>query len=141
MRYVTYDDTGNLTGCYLQDVHPDHLSHHIMVSEEYAINWPAYKANVVRNGLELAPPVVSPVVVPTEVSRRRGLQALLISGVTEAMIEVAIEAALSGLQRDLAMIEFRTSQTFERNRPLVLAIGGAMGLDLDDLFTLAGSLP
>jgi hypothetical protein len=141
MRYVTYDEAGNLTGSYLQDVHPDHLSHYIPVSDEIGLNWTAYKANVVRNGVEPAPPVVPPVVVPDEVTRRRGLQALLISGVTEAMIEAAIEAALTGLECELALIEFRTSQTFERNRPLVLAIGGAMGLDLDELFTLAASLP
>lgn len=127
---------------YIRNGSPFDISIRQLIGDvNYAALWFADPVNRAEHGItEAEDPPVDPV-VPQEVSRRRGLQALLISGVTEAMIEAAIEAALSGLQRDLAMIEFRTSQTFERNRPLVIAIGGAMSLDLDDLFTLAGSLP
>jgi hypothetical protein len=107
----------------------------------YAAFWFADPTNRAEHGITEVEDPPPEVVVPSEVTRRRGLQALLISGVTEAMIETAINGALTGLNRDLALIEFRTSQTFERTRPLVIAIGGAMGLDLDDLFILAGSLP
>lgn len=56
MRYVTYDETGALTGCYLQDVLPEHEAAHIEMPEVDALNWPAYRANTQRDGLELAPP-------------------------------------------------------------------------------------
>jgi hypothetical protein len=114
---------------------------HVIGDVQYPAGWFLNGENRAAHGVtEVADPPPVPV-VPQEVTRRRGLQALLISGVTEAMIEAAIEAALTGLQRELALIEFRTSQTFERTRPLVIAIGGAMGLDLDELFILAASLP
>lgn len=54
MRYVTFDQDGNLTGCYLQELAHDN---HIEIDEATAKNWAAYKANAQRNGVELAPPV------------------------------------------------------------------------------------
>ena len=57
MRYVTYDPTGNLTGCYLQDLHPDHADNCIPVSEDIAREWANYRANEARDGVEPAPPV------------------------------------------------------------------------------------
>lgn len=82
-----------------------------------------------------------PVVVPQKVTRRQGLQALLLIGVTVPMIEAHIEASeMTDLQKGLALIEVRDSQDFERNRPLVVSIGTALGLDLDELFTTAASL-
>lgn len=81
-------------------------------------------------------------VVPSEVSRRRGLQALLLErGITESAVETAITSHLDGIERDLALIEFTTSQTFERYRPLVIQMGALLGLDLDALFIKAASLP
>ena len=57
MRYVTFDQDGNLTGCYLQElVHADYIE----IDEATAVNWAAYKANAQRNGVELAPPVTQP---------------------------------------------------------------------------------
>jgi hypothetical protein len=80
-------------------------------------------------------------VVPAEVTRRAGLQALLLEGVTEAMVEAKIEELLVSPDKEMALIEFRASQVFQRNRPLVMQIGTAMGLDLDALFISAASLP
>lgn len=78
---------------------------------------------------------------PEEVTRRQGIQALLLEGVTEAMVEAKItEMVTDPLQRDLALAEFRTSQVFQRYRPLVVQIGPALGLDLDALFIKAKSL-
>lgn len=55
MNYVTYDEAGNLTGAYIQDVLPQHQPTHIEVSPEIYDNWTAYRANAARNGVELAP--------------------------------------------------------------------------------------
>lgn len=79
--------------------------------------------------------------VPQSVTRRQGLQALYLAGVTEAMIEAKIIELLDGNERALALIEFRTSQTFERNRQLVIQMGAAFGLDLNAIFTTAHSIP
>lgn len=55
MRYVTYDETGKLTGCYKQDLHPAHAARYLEVSREIAASWPLYCMNSARNGVELAP--------------------------------------------------------------------------------------
>lgn len=90
------------------------------------------------------PPGPVPVTVPLEVSRRRGLQALFkMYALKEADILATIEAhpTLSDDDKYLARVEFQTSQTFERYRPLVMLMGEALGLDLDALFVCAGNLP
>ena len=139
--YVTYGPDGSLAGCYRQVVHAAHVDNHIMVDESITQAWPNYRANAARDGLEpLPPPEPVPPPVPTEVTRRQGLQALRIKGWTEAMIEAEIAKDPDPMRRDLALIEFRASQTFERNRPLVIAMGAALGIDLVELFTLAASL-
>lgn len=79
-------------------------------------------------------------VVPQTVTRRQGIQALRRRGVTEAMVETEIAKIADEMTRDLALIEFRTSQIFERYRPLVLTIGTALGFDLDELFIFADGL-
>lgn len=80
-------------------------------------------------------------VVPEEVTRRQGIQALLLEGVTEAMVEAKIiELITDPLQQALALAEFRTSTVFQRYRPLVVQIGPALGLDLNAVFTVAASL-
>lgn len=143
MRYVTYDETGKLTGCFLQDLHPDHVEVHIAVDEAIASNWTAYKANLERDGLELAPVVEPAPAVPQQVTRRQARQALRMNDLLDA-VPLAIAAIPDALQRDLATIEWEDSLNFERNRPLVIAIGGALGLDaagLDALFVQAGALP
>lgn len=63
MRYVTYDPTGKLTGCYLQDLHPDHADNCIPVSEKIAREWANYRANAARDGVEAAPPAPVPMEV------------------------------------------------------------------------------
>jgi len=44
MRYVTYDEAGNLTGCYLQELRPDHAAAHIEVTEDEARDWLKHRA-------------------------------------------------------------------------------------------------
>lgn len=83
--------------------------------------------------------------VPTSVTRRQGLQQLRIEGYAEAQIEALIPTLpISDLAKDLALIEFKTSQVFERNRPLVATLGAMLGKDsawLDTMFINAAKLP
>lgn len=92
-------------------------------------------------GLFTSPPP-PPQEVPQEVSRRRGLRALFeMYGLKESDIEAhIIEAVTNEAQQYLAVSEFRTSQTFERHRALVVMMGTMLDLDLDALFIYAGKL-
>ena len=55
MRYVTYDQTGELTGCYLQDPPAEHVECMIAVDEVMALDWVSYRTNAARDGLEPLP--------------------------------------------------------------------------------------
>lgn len=55
IRYVTYDPDGTLTGCYLQELHPSHADHYIIVPESLTMYWVNYRANAARDGVELIP--------------------------------------------------------------------------------------
>lgn len=61
MKYVTHDDTGALTGAYIQDLHPDHEGIYIEATDDQLTNWVRYQANANFDGLELAPP---PAIIP-----------------------------------------------------------------------------
>jgi hypothetical protein len=84
-------------------------------------------------------------IVPQSVTRRKALQQLLIEGYTEADIEALIlQLPVSDLQKNLALIEFRESLEFERNRPLTLQMAVLMGKDeawLDRVFIDGDKLP
>jgi hypothetical protein len=97
---------------------------------------PEEAAEIVARQAAVATPTV-----PAEVTRRAGLQALLLEGVTEAMVEAKIEELLTSPDKEMALIEFRASQVFIRQRPLVIQIGTALGLDLDAVFIRAAALP
>lgn len=89
----------------------------------------------------VAPPPPPPV-VPQVVTRRQARQALLIAGKL-AQVQPAIDAIADPLQRGLIQIEWDDSQTFERQRPTLIALATAIGLDdaeLDALFTTASTL-
>lgn len=60
MEYVTYDENGNLTGSYLQDLLPEHEGVHIEVDDAQRAAWTTFRANNTRDGLELIGPVVAP---------------------------------------------------------------------------------
>lgn len=81
------------------------------------------------------------VVVPREVTMRQARQALILAGLDEA-VEAAL-AAMPGTPGKLARAEWEHSQTVQRNRPLVLQMGTALGLtsaQLDQLFITASQL-
>jgi hypothetical protein len=85
--------------------------------------------------------------VPAAVTRRQARQALLLKGVLDD-VPVAIAALDDGTPEGnqkmrLAQIEWEDSLEFERARPLVIEIAGAIGLDaaaLDQLFVTAAGL-
>lgn len=82
--------------------------------------------------------------VPHSVTRRQALQQLRLEGITEAQIETQIMALpITDLQKDLALIELRESQFFERNRPLVATLAAMLGKDdaqADEMFINASRL-
>ena len=77
--------------------------------------------------------------VPQTVTRRQALQALIRRGHDDDVAS-ALSAIPDPIHRKLAQAEFAASSVFERQRPLVLSIGAALGLDLDDLFIFAATL-
>jgi len=58
MRYVTYDESGSLTGCYLQEIAPDHANNYIEIDEALANQWANYRANDDRSKITELPPAV-----------------------------------------------------------------------------------
>lgn len=80
--------------------------------------------------------------VPASVSRRQARQALHIRGLL-SQVPALLETITDDMQRELAKIEWEDSLDFDRNRPLVIQIGLALGLDeegLDELFIFAATL-
>lgn len=73
--YVTFDESGNLTGSYFQLLQPEHADCHIEVDEAQRLNWCAYRANEARDGLEELPPAVPP--APTVPEYVAAVQAML----------------------------------------------------------------
>lgn len=55
MEYVTYNESGALTGNYSQDLSATHADGYIEVTSEQRKNWTAYRANDARDGIEIAP--------------------------------------------------------------------------------------
>lgn len=87
-------------------------------------------------------PSMVPEVVPGSVSRRQFRQALLLAG-RFADVEVAVDALQDPVQRELVRIEWNDSQAFEHERPLVITLATALGIDksgLERLFIAAGRL-
>lgn len=98
-------------------------------------NPPAHGDDIWLNGAwDAAPPVV-----PQIVTRRQALQALILRGVDDD-VDAALSTISDPIQRKLARVEFDASTVFERHRPLVVSIGAALSLDLDELFTFAATL-
>jgi hypothetical protein len=91
---------------------------------------------------ELPVYVVPPSTIPQSITRRQARQALLLAGRLD-LVQPAIDAISDATQRALMQIEWMDSQEFERSRPSLIAIGGAIGLDaagIDALFVQAAAL-
>jgi len=106
------------------------LPYHIIQSDPL---WPMAQAIAADMGDELlfepAPPAPpAPPLVPAITARQLRL-ALLGLGLTGAQVEAQI-AAMPGTpaQREAAMIEWEYATTYQRDHPLVVALGAALGL-------------
>lgn len=81
-------------------------------------------------------------VVPQSVTRRQARQALRLANKLH-LVQPAIDAIADDLQRGLMQDEWDESLTFERQRPSLIELAEAIGLnadDLDALFITAGRL-
>lgn len=56
MIYVTYDQDGNLTGFFIQELRAEHAECHIELQGEPVPSWTSYQANAERTGIEVVPP-------------------------------------------------------------------------------------
>lgn len=113
------------------------LSEHVQDLAQFEIGPPATPDRVFAGSEEVMPPRV-----PSRVTRRQARQALALAGLFAA-VQPAIDAIPDPQQRQLAQIEWDDSQDFERERPLLIELGHAIGLDdagIDELFIQAGAL-
>lgn len=78
-------------------------------------------------------------VVPEQVTSRQAHAAIIMRG-HDTAINAYINAITDPVERNLTRNEYERSTVFERNRPLVLTIGAALSLDLDELFIFAATL-
>jgi len=79
--------------------------------------------------------------VPQQVTMRQARRALLNAGLLTT-VNTAI-AAMTGVEGDAARIDWEFSSTVERNQPLVISMGAALGLSsaqLDALFIAASQI-
>lgn len=80
--------------------------------------------------------------VPDKVTARQAVQALIAVGKLH-LVQPAINAISDPQQRAMVQAEWDKSQDFERNRPTLIALATAIGLDtaaLDALFIAAEDL-
>lgn len=87
--------------------------------------------------------LAEPPKVPQEITARQAVQALILDGITEDIVDAAIAQIPDAVQRALVSAEWRRSQTFERQRPTLNALAGALGISqprLDQLFITAAAL-
>ena len=88
------------------------------------------------------PYVDPPTLVPSVVSRAQARKALVLRGLF-GQVQPAIDAIPDQVQRQLVQIDWDDSQTFERTNSTLMMLATALSLtesDLDNLFTLAGTL-
>ncbi|MEG0936579.1 MAG: hypothetical protein RSE32_08155 [Comamonas sp.] len=113
------------------------LSERVPALQDYEIDPPATPDRVFAGGDQVDMPRV-----PAKVTRRQARQALLLAGLLDK-VQPAIDAIPDPIARQLAQIEWDDSQDFERERPLLVQLGYALGLDdsgLDAIFIQAGGL-
>lgn len=86
-------------------------------------------------------PTAAVVVVPSAVTRRKGMAVLIKRGLLTQIRGVL--NGIAGVDGELARNDFETSQTFERNWPLIAALQPVLSWSdafVDDLFVEADTL-
>jgi hypothetical protein len=144
MDYVTYNETGALTGSYSQDLSPEHASCYIEVTPAQRQNWTGYRADAARAAVELIPAPAPDLPAPTVPASVPLLN--LIFAVIDAGHKAAMDSYFSWLAGDdgsRARERLARSQVARRDCDLVSSAGVAAGLDapaLDQLFISAAAL-
>ncbi len=137
MRYVTFDESGNLTGAFLQDLHPDHADSYLEVDEEVYAGWVNYR--LVEGELELVPPAEPAPVVPQSVGPYQARAALLAADLLDD-----VEALIADPETDRAIkIAWEYASEFKRESPFIEQMAGALGLteqQVDELFIAAAQV-
>jgi hypothetical protein len=80
--------------------------------------------------------------IPYSVTRRQAKQALILDGLID-MVQPAIDSIPDPVQRALMQVEWDDSQEFLRDRPQLIMLAAALGLDsagLDAIFVKASLL-
>lgn len=145
MRYVTYDELGNLTGCYLQDVPPEHEGSYIEVTEDVSADWPNYRANEARDGVEqapLVPPIDPAPIVPESVAMWQARAILIEDDLLDDVNDI-LAAIPDEKSRKLAQAKFEYSSTVRRDDPLVTQVIPQLGeteAEIDNMFIRAAGL-
>ena len=83
-----------------------------------------------------------PTLVPCSITKRQAREVLIRNGMISG-VEAAINAIPDTLQREWMRNYWDNSQVFERDRPALLQLAGALGLtaaQLDEMFIYANTL-
>lgn len=139
MRYVTFDNDGNLTGSFIQELHPDHADHYLEVPEEIAAQWTRYRVNA--GVLEMFEPPPTAPVVPESITPRQGRVILAQYGLLSQVD--AYFAALAGDGAEVSRIEWEYAQEWRRDWQALVAAAASFGLtaeQIDQMFIAAAAL-
>lgn len=119
---------------------PSAVPEHNVFTHEAREVVPVKVAGVLTQQWAVAPRAAP--IVPARVTRRQARQALLLAGLLEH-VPTALAAIEDPIQRGMAEIEWADATDFDRDRPLLVALATALGLDgpgLDNLFIRAAQL-
>jgi len=84
-----------------------------------------------------------PVEVPAQVTMAQARKALIMSGITIASVDAAIDAIADATEREIAQTDWQYRDTVRRDSDLVTTLGTELGVteqQQDDLFILAAGL-
>lgn len=86
---------------------------------------------------------IAPVAIPQVVSMAQARKALVLSGISIALVDLAIADIEDDQERELAQTDWEYSTTVRRESPLIASLSPALGLtseQVDNLFILADTL-
>mgnify|MGYP001809799391 CR=1 FL=1 len=94
-------------------------------------------ASALPEGVEILPYVAPPPAVPHSVTRAQAIAALIITG-KRALVQQVIDSIPDPVQRELAQNDWDNRLNFEIDNPRLVGIAAALGIDLNEMFILAG---
>jgi len=132
MNYVTYDNTGKLTGAYEQDLHVEHADCYIEVTADQRASWTAFQANAARDGIELIPPASAPTCAEL-IARRCSESDALAAGKRDAIVAGTSPAEMASWPIKLAEAVKFTASSNPADAPNLSAEATARGVTLASL--------